>query len=136
MASDPIFTDTSAWYAYIDKSDADHAAAIKLVKNLDRPLITSNYIFDEILTLVKLRMGYHIAINLGQKLWSQEVAVLVRLTKEDESRAWEIFIQYEDKGFSFTDCTSFAIMERLKIDTAFVFDDHFIQYGKFIVIPT
>jgi hypothetical protein len=136
MASDPIFTDTSAWYAYIDKSDADHAAAIKLVKNLDRPLITSNYIFDEILTLVKLRMGYHIAINLGQKLWSQEVAGLVRLTKEDESRAWEIFIQYEDKGFSFTDCTSFAIMERLKIDTAFVFDDHFIQYGKFIVIPT
>jgi len=136
MASDPIFTDTSAWYAYIDKSDADHAAAIKLVKNLDRPLITSNYIFDEILTLVKLRMGYHIAINLGQKLWSQEVAGLVRLTKEDESRAWEIFIQYEDKGFSFTDCTSFAIMERLKIDTAFVFDDHFIQYGKFIVILT
>ena len=50
MASSPIFTDTSAWYAYIDKSDADHAAAVKLVKNLDRPLITSNYIFDEILT--------------------------------------------------------------------------------------
>ncbi|MBU4184798.1 MAG: PIN domain-containing protein [Proteobacteria bacterium] len=136
MASGHIFTDTSAWYAYIDKSDANHAAAVELVKNLDRPLITSNYIFDEILTLVKLRVGYHIAINLGQKLWNQEVAGLVRLTKEDESRAWEIFVQYEDKGFSFTDCTSFAIMERLKIDTAFVFDDHFIQYGKLIVIPT
>ena len=81
MASSHIFTDTSAWYAYIDKSDANHAA-------------------------------------------------------KDESKAWEIFVQYEDKGFSFTDCTSFAIMERLKIDTAFVFDDHFIQYGKFIVIPT
>lgn len=136
MASSHIFTDTSAWYAYIDKSDSNHAAAVELVKNLDRPLITSNYIFDEILTLVKLRMGYHIAINLGQKLWNQEVAGLIRLTKEDESRAWEIFVQYEDKGFSFTDCTSFAIMERLKIDTAFVFDNHFIQYGKFIVIPT
>ncbi len=35
MASDPIFTDTSAWYAYIDKSDTEHAAAVKLVKNLD-----------------------------------------------------------------------------------------------------
>ena len=53
MASGPIFTDTSAWYAYIDKSDTEHAAAVKLVKNLDRPLITSNYIFDEVLTLVK-----------------------------------------------------------------------------------
>lgn len=136
MASGPIFTDTSAWYAYIDKSDADHDLAVKVVKNLNRPLITSNYIFDEILTLVKLRMGYHVARNLGQKLWSREVAGLVRVTEDDESRAWEIFVQYEDKGFSFTDCTSFAIMERLRIDTAFAFDVHFVQYGKFIVIPT
>ena len=136
MSSGPIFTDTSAWYAYIDKSDADHAAAVKLIENLNRPLITSNYVFDEILTLIKLRMGYHVAINLGQKLWSHEVASLVRVTEDDESRAWEIFVQYEDKGFSFTDCTSFAIMERLKIDTAFAFDDHFIQYGKFVIIPT
>jgi hypothetical protein len=136
MASGPIFTDTSAWYAYIDKSDTEHAAAVKLVKNLDRPLITSNYIFDEVLTLVKLRMGHHVAINLGQKLLNQDIAGLVRLTKADEFRAWQIFVQYEDKGFSFTDCSSFAIMERLKINTAFVFDDHFIQYGKFIVIPT
>lgn len=136
MSSGPIFTDTSAWYAYIDKSDADHAAAVKLIENLNRPLITSNYVFDETLTLIKLRMGYHVAINLGQKLWSQEVTSLVRVTEEDESRAWEIFVQYEDKGFSFTDCTSFAIMEHLKIDTAFAFDDHFIQYGKFVIIPT
>ena len=136
MTSGPIFTDTSAWYAYIDKSDADHAAAVKLVKNLNRPLITSNYIFDETLTLVKLRIEYHVAINLGQKLWGQEVASLARVTEEDESKAWEIFVQYKDKGFSFTDCTSFAIMERLKIDTAFAFDDHFIQYGKFVVIST
>jgi len=51
MASGPIFVDTSAWYAYIDRSDADHAGAVKLVKELNQPLITSNYILDEILTL-------------------------------------------------------------------------------------
>lgn len=32
------------------------------------------------------------------------------------------------------DCTSFALMERLKIKTAFSFDAHFTQYG-FIRIP-
>jgi len=41
---------------------------------------------------------------------------------------------YNDKDFSFTDCTSFALMERLKIKTAFSFDAHFTQYG-FIRIP-
>jgi len=38
MASGSIFTDTSAWYAYIDKSDTEHAAAVKLVKNLALPI--------------------------------------------------------------------------------------------------
>jgi len=39
-----------------------------------------------------------------------------------------------DKGFSFTDCTSFALMERLDINTVFAFDDHFFQYGKFVIL--
>ena len=99
-------------------------------------MITSNYIIDEILTLVKIKLGFHVVISLGQKLWNQEIATLVRITEEDESIAWKIFVQYKDKGFSFTDCTSFVVMERLKINTTFAFDDHFIQYGKFIVIPT
>ena len=124
MKPGPIFTDTSAWYAYIDKSDKNHMAAVELVKTLKHPLITSNYIFDETLTLIKLRMGHEVAANLGQKLWNQEVTGLVRITKQDESRAWKTFIKYNDKAFSFTDCTSFVIMERLKINTAFAFDDH------------
>jgi predicted nucleic acid-binding protein len=59
---------------------------------------------------------------------------LVRITEDDEERAWRIFRQYDDKGFSFTDCTSFALMERLDINTVFAFDDHFIQYGKFVIL--
>jgi predicted nucleic acid-binding protein len=46
----------------------------------------------------------------------------------------DILPQYADKGFSFTDCTSFALMERLDINTVFAFDDHFAQYGKFMIL--
>ena len=88
MASGPIFTDTSAWYAYVDKSDTDHSSAVQVVQNLDRPLITSNYIFDEILTVVKLELGCQVAIKLGQRLLTQDIAGLLRLTRPDESRAW------------------------------------------------
>jgi predicted nucleic acid-binding protein len=97
-------------------------------------LITSNYVLDEIITLLKIRLGPTIAITFGQKLWNQEVSTLVRITEEDEVSAWGIFRQYEDKGFSFTDCTSFALMERLEIHTVFAFDDHFVQYGKFVIL--
>ena len=134
MPRNNIFVDTSAWYAFIDKNDPDHPAAVNKVQVLDRFLLTSNYIFDEILTLLKTRLGPSIAISFGQKLWDQEVSALVRITEEDEAKAWRIFRQYKDKGFSFTDCTSIALMERLDIDTVFAFDDHFVQYGKIMIL--
>jgi len=134
MPQNKIFVDTSAWYAIIDKNDRDHALAATKIQVLDRPLVTSNYIFDEILTLLKAKLGFAVAVNFGQKLWNQEISALVRITEDDEERAWRIFRQYDDKGFSFTDCTSFALMERLDINTVLAFDDHFIQYGKFVIL--
>ena len=134
MPRKKIFVDTSAWYAFIDRNDRDHSAAVNKVQGLDRFLLTSNYVFDEILTLLKTKLGPSIAISFGQKLWDQEVSALVRVTEEDETRAWRIFRQYKDKGFSFTDCTSIALMERLDIDTVFAFDDHFVEYGKFVIL--
>jgi predicted nucleic acid-binding protein len=77
-----IFTDTSAWYAYMDKDDAGHNSAVNVIRNLSRPLITSNYIFDEIMTLAKLRLGFDVAATFGEKLWSQEIAGLVRVTAQ------------------------------------------------------
>ena len=55
MPRNRIFVDTSAWYAIIDKNDQDHAAAVGKIQILDRPLVTSTYILDEILTLLKTR---------------------------------------------------------------------------------
>ena len=50
-----IFIDTSAWYAFIDKNDPDHKESEKLYKSNTKPLITSNFIFDETVTLLMSR---------------------------------------------------------------------------------
>ncbi len=57
------------------------------------------------------------------------------MSPEDEEFAWRIFRRYDDKAFNFTDCTSFALMDRLDIMMVFTFDQHFEQYGKFICLP-
>lgn len=46
-----------------------------------------------------------------------------------ERDAWKIFEKHADKDYSFTDCTSFALMQAEAIRNAFTFDHHFKQYG-------
>ncbi len=40
-----------------------------------------------------------------------------------------VFRRYQDKQWSFTDCTSKVLIERLGIAEAFAFDHHFEQFG-------
>lgn len=131
----PIFVDTGAWYALLDKNDSYHAAAVEFKESLTHSLVTTNYVADEIITLARARLGHDIAIEIGEKLWNESIATLVRVTSQDEKKAWEIFVKHRDKGFSFTDCTSFAVMERLGIIEAFAFDEHFGQYDNLIRLP-
>jgi len=43
--------------------------------------------------------------------------------------ALKIFINFEDKEWSFTDCTSFVLIKKEKINKAISFDEHFSQFG-------
>lgn len=56
------------------------------------------------------------------------------ISQEDEEAAWQYFLKYADQAFSFTDCTSFAMMTRLGIKEAACFDSHFDTAG-FIRLP-
>ena len=51
----PIFVDTGAWFARFVPSDPDHAAARAWFDGNTNPLLTTDYILDELLTLLKVR---------------------------------------------------------------------------------
>lgn len=57
------------------------------------------------------------------------------LEPEIEKEAWRIFKTHKDKEYSFTDCTSFTLMELHAVKNAFAYDAHFRQYG-FITHPS
>jgi len=130
-----IFTDTSAWYALVDKDDQDHQAAKAFMQKLTLPLITTNFVVDETITLLRYRLGHHMAAEVGRKLWAEELAQLIFINRATERRAWHLFLKYGDHRFSFTDCTSFVVMEQLGLTEAFVFDRDFESYGHFIKRP-
>ncbi|ERT09640.1 hypothetical protein M595_0283 [Lyngbya aestuarii BL J] len=46
-----------------------------------------------------------------------------------------MFSRFSDKEWSFTDCSSKVIIDKLKLTQAFSFDDHFRQFGSITVVP-
>ncbi len=93
----------------------------------ERLLITTNAILFELHGLLVNRVNRQVAWNALVELRASQTVVRVRA--RDEVRATAILAQYDDKDFSLTDATSFAVMERLGIGLAFTLDRHFIQFG-------
>jgi predicted nucleic acid-binding protein len=91
-------------------------------------LFTTNYILAETHALMLARRGRVAALRVLRQIDESSVTV-VRVTAADERHAREIIVRYDDKDFSLTDATSFAVMERLGIRAAFSFDRGFAQYG-------
>ncbi len=130
-----IFVDTGAWYASIVPSDPDHPAAAAWLAGNNEPLLTTDYVIDETLTLLRMRGERARSLLLGERFFRGELAEVHMLTEEDIARAWETFKSFDDKDWSFTDCTSKVVIEKLGIAQAFAFDRHFRQFGTIQVVP-
>ena len=130
-----IFVDTGAWFASVVPSDRDHTAASRWLSQNTQPLITTDYIVDETLTLLKARGQMARAIAMGEQFFRGTLATSYYLTEADILLSWQLFHQFSDKEWSFTDCTSKVLIDRLRLRQAFAFDCHFHQFGSLEVVP-
>jgi len=97
-------------------------------------LFMTDYIIDETLMLLRLRLR----LRAAEKWW-HSIAASSRVQREliheeRAERARGIFFRYHDKDFSFTDCTSFAVMREMRLRQALTTDTHFRQAG-FQMLP-
>ncbi len=115
--------DTSAYFALSYSRDENHQAATSIAQQLiaDRwRLFTTNFILAEIHALLLTRVNREIALRVLTRI-DESATRIIRVSAGDERRARVIIAQYQDKDFSLTDATSFAVMERLGIRFAFSF---------------
>jgi hypothetical protein len=132
-----LFVDTAGWMACADGADPAHersCAARDAALKAGQALVTTDFVVDEALTLIRLRLGHDAA-----QTWWQQVDTSARLRWERIDgarfeRARQLFFQYKNKDFSFTDCTSFALMREMRLTHALTTDRHFRQMG-FQVMP-
>ena len=124
-----IFVDTSALYALFNAKAKEHIEIKSFFNNFKGRAFITNYIFDEIITLVNAKAGHEKAVFVGDVLLKSPQLERVWVTPDDEKKAWELFVLRNDKSYSFTDCTSFVVMRRIKIKNCLTLDGHFRQEG-------
>lgn len=130
-----IFVDSGPFYALYVPADQNHAIAVSWLQDNTQALVTTSFVVAEALTLLRARKHFAQALALSRRLRTTPFARIEWVTQPDYEAAWSAFEKYRDKAWSFTDCTSRALIERLNIREAFAFDEHFRQFGIVTVVP-
>jgi len=135
-----IFVDTSALAALADKNDDNHARAVEFnhqVKGI--VLVTTNYVLDELYTLLLVNVGYTKTVQFKKKIdfiITKKILKIIWVSEIIAVQTWQIFEKHNtDKQWSFTDCTSYVVMKQENITEVFTFDHHFSQMG-FLRLPS
>ena len=136
-----VYVDTGGWVAYFDQSDRFHPLVVSylqasLLQATDR-LVTSDYVLDETVSFLRYHVSHTTALTAFRTL--SALAQVQRITMyevngETRTRAGQIFEQFHDQAFSFTDCTSFAICEAHHIQHAVTVDKDFVIFGL-VILP-
>ena len=121
-----VFIDTSVWFAAANTRDRLNARAKAILSDISDPLLT-DHILVETWLLLNSRVDRHAAERFWKRLRVSGVDVQ-KVTVGDLDAAWTIGEAFGDQTFSIVDRTSFAVMERLRVNRVASFDDDFAVY--------
>ena len=124
---DYSYVDTSAWVSAADRAEASHERVADALEARQGRLVTGDHVLHETWTVMRYRHGWHAA----EKLVTAIRAGLARIAASgvaDLEVAAAIGAVFADQGFSLSDRTSWAAMERLGIHDAVSLDNDFRIY--------
>ena len=130
-----LFIDASVFCAYANKDDVHHEKAVAIINDVVAgtygKALTTDYVFDEAVTVVLRRSNKKNAVELGDFLLNSEVFV-AKIDASIFQQAWKLFKKSE--GLSFTDCTIVAFMKSFSIDVIATFDKGFKTLGSLNIV--
>lgn len=132
-----IFLDTGFLFALVSTKDDHHARVREVFQTFNRVrlpdhLLTTNHVVAETITLAR-KIGHEEATKLGGRLYGEKLARIHWATPDEERAAFEYFKRHRDQAYSFVDCLSFVVMEKLGIREALAVDSDFTH--RFIARP-
>ncbi len=129
---DSVFLDTSFSIALSVATDELHQRALELTKQISNGktrLITTQAVILEIgnaLSKLKYRQFF---VKIIEHWEADPNVMIVPLTNELCTKAFELFRSRLDKEWGLVDSTSFVVMQERKITDALTADEHYTQAG-------
>ena len=124
-----VFVDTSFYAAIINRRDQWHARSVEVAAVLKRPMITSEFVLLEVANFCTKGRDRQIFLRLTDFLRNNAETEVVPANTDDFQRGLDLFATRDDKGWSLTDCISFAMMQIRQLTDALTADEHFLQAG-------
>ncbi|MDS0261659.1 PIN domain-containing protein [Haloarcula sp. S1CR25-12] len=129
-----VFVDTGVFYAHHDTDASRHAVGMDALNTvLKSPeygyVLTSDYVYDEVVTLTHRRTGDIAAgIEVGRRIRGEgypDAIEVLHGSRQQFADAVTVHQEYADHRLSFTDAMTVTLVDYHDIDTVLSFDDDF-----------
>jgi len=129
-----VFVDTGVFYAHHDTDASRHEIGVAALNGVLRAVeygrvMTSDYVYDEVVTLTQRRTGSVAdGIEVGRRIRGESYPDAIELLYSSRGLfedAVDVYERYADQELGFTDAMTVAMVEHHDIDAVLSFDDHF-----------
>ena len=129
-----MFVDTGVFYAHHDTDASRHETAVEALNRVLKAaeygrVMTSDYVYDEVVTLTQKRTGSVAdGMEVGRRIRGDGYPDAIDMVYSSPAlfdTAVETYETYADQELSFTDAMSVVMIEHHDIDALLSFDDDF-----------
>ena len=130
VARGDFFADAVFWIALVSPTDQNHARARSWSQAISGRIMTTDAVLIETANALAIPAWRMRVIPFINHVRARRDVEVVHVDQELWNRSWEYFCSRIDKGWGFTDCISFVVMEDVGCIDALTADTHFVQAGK------
>lgn len=107
-----VLLDTDFLISRIFSDQSTHKKALKLAKKIENKVqFVCNLVLFELGTVLSHKFGQDKAITIVSELRSSTLTV-IRPSEIDEEEAWNLFLNKNKKGISYTDCMNLYLAKK------------------------
>jgi predicted nucleic acid-binding protein len=124
-----VFVDTFALIAWLNPRDDAHVQVTAYLDGFSGQLVTTEWILMELADALAAPTARNQAVAFLQAVRADPMFDVVGYDPAVYQAGFDLFAARPDKGWSLTDCISFAVMTRRKLTDALTADHDFEQAG-------